>query len=105
MQGEVDFLAQLMWELQEEARYPEKKVHQVHPLGLFHCPQTGVYDIAMHLELALEEHEMYPDGTSEYPLLEWLPCEVWEKMLLAEDEKIVPMSRALWKTYKQNSPK
>lgn len=101
MHGEVDFVAQAMWELQEEARISEKKVREVHPLGLYYSPKDGVYDIGLQIRLDLLEQEMETDGTEEYPLLKWYSYKEFEKKLHDPDANMVPLSRALWKSHKE----
>lgn len=98
--GEVDFIMQLIWELEEEAHIHEKRVKEIHPLGLFYTKDKGIYDIGMHVQLDMKEYEKNLDGSREYPLLQWLTFPEWEQRLLQPDLKIVPLSRALWHNYK-----
>jgi len=101
MQGEVDFIAQAMWELQEEARISEKQVNEVHQVGLFYSPHEGVYDIGLVIRLNGDEFDREPDGTNEYPLLKWYSFEEWEEKLESSAGKIVPLSKMLWSTYRK----
>lgn len=96
MQGEVDFVAQAMWELAEEAHIGEQNVLEVHPLGLFYSEEDHVYDIGLKIEVALLEQEMDPYGSSEYPFLEWYGKKEFTDKFINGDAKIVPLSRALW---------
>ncbi len=99
MHGEVDYVAQAMWELQEEARIGEKMVREVHPLGLYYSPQDELYDLGLFIRLDLTEQEMVPEGTKEYPLLNWYSRKEFEKKLHDPSAKVVPTSKALWHTY------
>ncbi|MBS0634962.1 MAG: hypothetical protein JSR37_05835 [Verrucomicrobia bacterium] len=96
MQGEVDFIAQAMWELAEEAKIGENKVTEAKVLGLFYSPQDRVYDIGLHLELNLLENELQSDATAEYPVLKWYTFTELEKKLSEPNVKIVPLSRFIW---------
>lgn len=98
MQGEVDFIAQAMWELAEEAKISENKVTKVNLMGLFFSPQDGVYDIGLHLELDLLENELQSDASDEYPVLKWYTFEEFEQKLAMPDTKLVPLSKFLWLT-------
>jgi hypothetical protein len=100
--GEVDFMRQLMWELEEEAHIGEKLVKEIHPLGLFYSSDVGVYDIGLKVVIELEEYEMVElEITAEYPMLQWMEIEEWERELAKEDSQIVPLSRMLWKRCKE----
>ncbi len=104
MHGEVDFVAQAMWELSEEAHISEKQVREVHHLGLYFCPKEGVYDIGLLIRLDLLDHEMLGDGTAEYPLLKWCDFKEFEQKLRSPEVKMVPLSKALWQTYSEEVP-
>jgi hypothetical protein len=94
--GEVDFFMQLIWELEEEAHIGGKRVKELHPLGLYYSPSTGVYDIGVRIVLDLQEYELVSEGSQEYPLLEWLSYEEWDRLVKSEAKKIVPLSKLLW---------
>jgi len=96
MHGEVDFVAQAMWELAEEAKIGEKKVQEVHTLGLYFSPQDGTYDLGLLLRVNLLETEMQDSDSPEYPLLQWHTFADFKKKLSSPEVKIVPMSRVLW---------
>lgn len=99
MHAEVDYVAQAMWELQEEARLSEKSVREVHPLGLYYSQVDELYDIGLLIRLDLTEQEMVPDGTQEYPLLTWYTRKEFEHKLHEPELKVVPLTRALWRDY------
>lgn len=104
MQGEVDFIAQAMWELQEEARISEKQVNEIHHLGLFFNPSDGIYDIGLVIRLKGDLHELEPDGTHEYPLLKWYSFDEWETKIEQPDARIVPLSKTMWKSFCKKFP-
>lgn len=96
--SEADFIRQLMWELEEEAHVGEKRVKEIHPLGLFYSVDDGVYDLGIKLELDLQEYEMVElEMSVEYPILQWMEVQEWEKELARPDARVVPLSRMLWK--------
>lgn len=101
MHGEVDFVAQCMWELAEEARISEKKVTKVKQLGLFFSPEDGIYDMGLQISLDLVEQEMQHEPTSEYPLLNWYTYEEFDRILAKPDVKVIPLTRALWQSFRQ----
>ncbi len=103
MQGEVDFIAQAMWELAEEAKISEKKVEEVRPLGLFYSPKDQIYDIGLLIRVNLLEQEMLDSDSLEYPLLQWHTFEEFEEKLAAQNEKFVPLSKMLWHTFRSRN--
>ena len=102
MHNEVDFIMQLMWELEEEARLSEKKVQEVHPLGLFYSRDVGLYDLGLVIRLKLEDFEKSDlESTEEYPLLRWMKISDWQNVLADPKSQVVPLSRALWQVYQK----
>ena len=72
----------------------------MHVLGLYYCPQTGVYDIGLVIRIDVLEQKMGVSGTPEYPLLHWYTFDEFEQKLASPNVKIVPLSKALWNTYR-----
>ena len=98
--GEVDFIRQLMWLLEENAYIGEKRVKGVHLVGLFFDEAEASYNLVMKFELDLSEYEMVElETTWEEPLLMWMEKVEWEKAL--RDNKIDPVSQALWMRCKE----
>ena len=94
--SEIDFLTQVVWELEEEARIYEDKVTQLHPLGLFYSKDIEVYDLGVMIKLSLDNFEQNNfETTKEYPLLNWIKVSEWQKMASDPSKKIVPLSRVL----------
>lgn len=100
--GEVDFIMQLMWELEEEAHIAEKQVGRIFPIGLFYCSESGIYDLVMSIDCTMQEYELKEyESSSEYPLLRWMSVDEWEEELKSPDANIVPVSRAAWQVFRE----
>jgi len=100
MHNEIDFIMQLMWELEEEASLGEKHVQEVHPLGLFYSSDVGLYDLGLVVRMQLDDFEKENlEHTREYPFLQWMTLSEWQKVLDNPESKIVPLSRAIWNEY------
>ncbi len=100
MQGEVDFLAQAMWELAEEAKIAENHVHEVRSLGLYFSPEDEIFDIGLLIRVKLLEQELLDSDSPEYPLLQWHTFDEFEEKLLTHHDKFVPLSKSLWQTFR-----
>ncbi len=101
MHQEVDFVGNIMWKLQQEARLTEKSLREVHTLGLYYQPEIATYDIGLTLKVDLLEQEMEIEGTKEYPLLSWYSFKEFEEILRQPSSKIVPLSCALWQNFQK----
>lgn len=100
--GEVDFIAQTLWLLHEQAHIFESSVRALHPLGLFFSSESGSYHIGVSVNLDPQELEHELEGSSEYPLLKWYTIPEWENELRSLDADVTPLSKALWKSVRKS---
>lgn len=89
--GEIDYIAQGLDELAEEAGISKSYVNNVTPLMLVEDITTGIYEVC--LEIHLKEIKL-PEATVEYQMLAWWTQKDLQDAIESKT-KIVPLSKYL----------
>jgi 8-oxo-dGTP pyrophosphatase MutT (NUDIX family) len=88
----LDIAGQALSELKEETGIDKKDVVAIRPFSLIFDPQTGVYEIAVEIELTSHMASEPLKPTQEYRSLNWLPPSQVADFVATNKKRIVPLS-------------
>lgn len=101
--SKVDYISQLLDELQEETGIPHDAVKKVTPFALICDKKDKVYDICMEIVLSIPLSEIITEKKSEeYDSIEICPLSALGRVI--EEKKCTPTSKSLWANYLCHKP-